>query len=150
MTSRDTRLHHFMKKCCCQQTDAVVFKIKEVTATSLLSQNVFLFCRVKLQFYMQKNTHTQTTYLINPSIKSRDKTVIMHLMQECTNLIFFMKLKSTAYTFLYELIPLPANKHLLKVNNRNTRVRCEICSSLTIKAPERRQCRRSGVFIVNI
>ena len=27
--------------------------------------------------------------------------------------------------------------------------RCEICSKLTIKIPERRQCRRSGVFIVN-
>ena len=26
---------------------------------------------------------------------------------------------------------------------------CEICSKLTIKTPERRQRRRSGVFIVN-
>ena len=36
----------------------------------------------------------------------------------------------------------------VKVNNRNTRARCEICSKLTIKTPERRH-RRSGVFIVN-
>ena len=35
-------------------------------------------------------------------------------------------------------------------NNRNTRIRCEICSKLTIKTPERlRQWRRSDVFIVN-
>ena len=27
----------------------------------------------------------------------------------------------------------------LQVNNRNTRTRCEICSKLTIKIPERRQ-----------
>ena len=27
--------------------------------------------------------------------------------------------------------------------------KCEICSKLTIKTPERRQLRRSGVFIVN-
>ena len=27
--------------------------------------------------------------------------------------------------------------YLLKVNNRNTRTRCEICSKLTIKTPER-------------
>ena len=40
----------------------------------------------------------------------------------------------------------PAGIYLLKVNNRNTRTRCEICSKLTIKTPERR---RSGVFIVN-
>ena len=43
----------------------------------------------------------------------------------------------------------PAGIHLLKVNNRNTRTRCEICSKLTIKAPERCHWRRSGVFIVN-
>ena len=43
----------------------------------------------------------------------------------------------------------PAGIYLLKVNNRNTRTRCEICSKLTIKTPERRHQRRSGVFIVN-
>ena len=32
--------------------------------------------------------------------------------------------------------------HLLKVNNKNTRTRCEICLKLS-------QWRRSGVFIVN-
>ena len=34
-------------------------------------------------------------------------------------------------------------------NNSNTRTRCEICSKLKIKIPERRQWRRSGIFIVN-
>ena len=43
----------------------------------------------------------------------------------------------------------PAAIYLLKVNIRNTRTRCEICSNLKIKAPELRQWRRSGVFIVN-
>ena len=38
--------------------------------------------------------------------------------------------------------------YLLKVNNRNNRTRCEICSKLPIKKPERRHLRRSGVFIV--
>ena len=33
----------------------------------------------------------------------------------------------------------PANIYLFKVNNRNTRKRCEICSKLTIKTLERRQ-----------
>ena len=32
----------------------------------------------------------------------------------------------------------PAAIYLLKVNTRNTRTRCEMCSKLTIKAPERR------------
>ena len=38
---------------------------------------------------------------------------------------------------------------MFRVNNRNTRTMCEICSKLIIKAPERRYWRRSGVFIVN-
>ena len=32
-----------------------------------------------------------------------------------------------------------AGNYLFKVNNSNTRTRCEICSKLTIKTPERRQ-----------
>ena len=36
-----------------------------------------------------------------------------------------------------------------KLNNKNTRKRCEICSKLTVKTPERRQWCRSGFFIVN-
>ena len=43
----------------------------------------------------------------------------------------------------------PAGNYMFKVNNRNTRTRCEICSKLTIKTPERRYWRRSDVFIVN-
>ena len=34
-------------------------------------------------------------------------------------------------------IYIPVGICLLKVNNRNTRTRCEICSKLTIKTPER-------------
>ena len=33
---------------------------------------------------------------------------------------------------------IPAGNCMFKVNNRNTRTRCEICSKLTIKTPERR------------
>ena len=43
----------------------------------------------------------------------------------------------------------PASIYLLKVNNRNTRTRCDICSKLTIKTPEPYYWPRSGVFILN-
>ena len=33
----------------------------------------------------------------------------------------------------------PSNNYLLKIDSRNTRKRCEICSKLTIKIPEWRQ-----------
>ena len=39
----------------------------------------------------------------------------------------------------------PAGIHLFQLNNRNSRARCEICSKLAIKTPER--C--SGAIIVN-
>ena len=38
---------------------------------------------------------------------------------------------------------------MFKVNNRNTRTRCEICSKLTIKTRQQNQSRPSGVYIVN-
>ena len=51
--------------------------------------------------------------------------------------------------FAENLQAMPANIYLFKVNNKNSRKRCEIFSKLTIKTPQRRQRRRSGVFIVN-
>ena len=43
----------------------------------------------------------------------------------------------------------PAGNYMFKVNNRNSKTGCEICSRLTIKTPERHHCGRSGFFIVN-
>ena len=44
---------------------------------------------------------------------------------------------------------IPAGIYIFKVKNRNTRTRCEVCSKLTLKTPERRQWRNSGIFIAN-
>ena len=48
--------------------------------------------------------------------------------------------------WFYNINALPVNIYLFKVNSRNTRRRSEICSKLTIKTPEWRQWRLSGVF----
>ena len=44
-----------------------------------------------------------------------------------------------------------AGNYMFKFNNRNTRTRCEICSKLTIKTPERPNGFGFGfgVFLVN-
>ena len=59
-----------------------------------------------------------------------------------------------AATFLegtcYTLIPYPAGIYMFKVDNTNTKTKCEICSKLTIKTTERRHRRLSGVFIVSV
>ena len=58
------------------------------------------------------------------------KLILTHLEQVLT-------FNSTlCHQMLHEAIP--AGIYLLNVNNRNTRTRCEICSKLTIKIPERR------------
>ena len=44
----------------------------------------------------------------------------------------------------------PPGIYLLKDNNRNTRIRCKICSKLTIKLPKRRQWCHFDESIVNI
>ena len=43
----------------------------------------------------------------------------------------------------------PANIYLFKVNNRNTRARCDLFSKLTIKHIIEKSITSSGVFIVN-
>ena len=44
---------------------------------------------------------------------------------------------------------IPENSRLFKFNNWNTRKRYEIRLKLTMKTPEQRHWRRSGIFIVN-
>ena len=46
------------------------------------------------------------------------------------------KLEFTLWKCTYGITP--ASIYLLKVNNRKTKTRCETCSNLTIKTPERR------------
>ena len=56
-------------------------------------------------------------------------------------LIYIVKwlVKSYVISFVRRLIKDdPAGIYVFKVTNRNTRKRCEICSKLTIKTPERR------------
>ena len=50
--------------------------------------------------------------------------------------------------YLFQTIN-PAGNFMFKVNTRNTRKKCEICSKLTTKTPEQLQRCRSGAFIVN-
>ena len=47
------------------------------------------------------------------------------------------------------MVAYPVGMYLLKVNNRNTRTRCEICSKITTNTSERRHWCLSGVLLVN-
>ena len=66
---------------------------------------------------------------------------VKHLWTTVSEMLWYYRNK----LFFFIILP---SIYLLKVNNKNTRARSEICSKLTIKTPDRLQWRRSGVFIV--
>ena len=95
---------------------------------------MFGFCVFIIKTYVIINSKFSLVYfccgtLIVP------KTVMSYL-------IYFESIQSDMTKYY------PAGIYLPKVNKRNSRTRCEICSKLTIKIPERRHC-RSSVSIVN-
>ena len=50
--------------------------------------------------------------------------------------LFAKTVNNTVHYFHEKSTPYPTNIYLFKVNNRNIRKRCEICSKLTVKTPE--------------
>ena len=75
-------------------------------------------------------------------MKSLAKIVFGFIIAKCS-LIGIWKASSYASN-------IPANFYLPKVNYRSTTKRCKICSNLTIQTPERRQWRRSSVFLLTL
>ena len=76
-----------------------------------------------------------------------EELIIAH---HITLIIKFQTMNLVAMNAKFNVLTSSAGNYMFKVNNRkNTRTRCEICSKLIIKTPERRQWRRSGVLIVN-
>ena len=61
------------------------------------------------------------------------------------SLKYFFK-NATIYSSRNKRSYVPAGNYLFKVNNKSTRTRCEICSKLTIKTPERRQAYIRYIF----
>ena len=53
------------------------------------------------------------------------------------------------YDIATSIQTIPAGNYMFKVNNRNTRTRCGVCSKLTKKIQQRLHWHRSGIFIVN-
>ena len=71
------------------------------------------------------------------------------LRMSCRGLVEDFHISTQVYTIAFGNFSL-RNKHLLfKVDNRNIRKMCEICSKVTVTAPEsRRQGSRFGVFFI--
>ena len=61
---------------------------------------------------------------------------------------FIIPPKDSANIVVLAMFSLAGN-YILKFHNKNTGLRCEICSKLTTKTPEQCHWCRSGVFIVD-
>ena len=105
-------------------------------------------CSVKKMFLeipqnSQENTCARVSFLIKLQAEAQ---VFSCEFCEISKITFFDRtpLMSASHSSSY-----PADIYLLKVNNRSTRTRCEVCSKLIKKIPERRHWRRSGIFIAS-
>ena len=73
---------------------------------------------------------------------------IINLFSVTVGNILFFGLRKSVGSHVFNLIH-PAGIYMFKVNNRNTKIRCEICLKLTIKTPERLYWCCCNVFIAN-
>ena len=93
-----------------------------------------------------KNLFSSYSWKVASSTVKRPTMIValavLILYSSLSHTHFFMKKTRSKITpdscrNLQTMLDFPANIYLFKVNNRNTRKRCEICSKLTIKTPER-------------
>ena len=88
-----------------------------------------------------------------PLVKLKKNSVRCHLFPKKSGLQSLQISSTFKFSFIFSLLPYGetflTGNYMFKVNNRNTRTRCEICSKLTINKPDQRHWRRSGVFIIN-
>ena len=85
---------------------------------------------------MNINQCLQVLTLVLMFLPTRNKSMYRNEMQ----LLFFVLDANCVdqwKLFNTEITQFPARIYLLKVNDKNTRASCEICSKLTIKTPER-------------
>ena len=95
----------------------------------------------EILIHLQKIFHETTTYLLAIDTWWSNRIKYFSNLTQCKPVLQRPKKLQKTNAFF------PSANHMFKVNNKNTR--CEICSTLTIKTPEWRQWRHSGVFIVN-
>ena len=111
-------------------------KLLKLYDTFLLTYNIFKYLKPFHFILFLFSSHFVLIFILYFVL------MFLHFAQKCLWLVnaqyIFHSLMSFSFCFIN-----PSGIYLLKVSNRNTRARCEICSKLTIKTHT-----RSGVFIV--
>ena len=118
--------------------------------TNIYKNNLLLLVVVELSVISDDLYHFQFVGQLSLNVLSQVRTIqqknddIFHILRNVLTLHGTERnknLKGKSVKKIYRMIVYPVGIYLLKVNNRNSRKRCEICSKLTIKTPERRHWR---------
>ena len=90
-----------------------------------------------LYFWSSNNNSTKGWFSNNVRLKLPFLTHLPPIITLCH--VSSREPSCVYYQSLVQTGSIPAGNYMFKVNNRNTRTKCEICSKLTIKVPERHQ-----------
>ena len=102
----------------------------------------------------KRSIHAVPTWLLCHSTKPTEMWILtwtrifLKALSNFLQMWFDIKIYSVFHLILK--ISLSANIYLFKVNNRNTRKMCKICSKLTIKTLQQHSWHRSNIFIVTL
>ena len=120
-----------------------------------LARNIFYLIRKIMQLDLSINK-TVFFLICSSSLVSCCNRQLQMMVSSLTlrDYTLYCNVENTNFTLYqnisrYIINQVPVGNYIFKVNNKNTRARCEICSKFPIKTPERRHWRRFGVFIVN-
>ena len=136
--------------------EGMLVVIKDDRKSWLYKLYDFTYLSPKNEFYMTKtkcrrwnNTaiskHNQTQINLDTTRVNTSTIFGMynnkHLIKKITFKLFEDLLNQMIAPFVLRFSANPAGSYMIKVNNRNARTRCKICSKLTIRTPEQRHWR---------
>ena len=135
-----------------QGKDTIFVLLLVMKLLSFLIQIPLRILSVNTNIFLIFSRKASLNNLVSGTTRSPEKYVCLSgiLLMTTEGLFFYYFDKWVHFCFHVWRFPVtvPAGIYLLKVNNRNTRARCKICSKLIIKH-QNNAWRHCGVFIVN-
>ena len=108
-----------------------------------LGSQKYLYCEKTAGAYLEPSQLSMMEFHWEKKVKAKINPFF-------SNAPFVYPMKTLENRKVSFLTVTQTGNYMFKVNNRNTRASCKICSRLTIKTPKQHQWHCSGVFIVNL
>ena len=124
----------------------LAFQHLQINSDVLFKSSFLLWCVIVSSFIPRKKSYFTVSNLLFLQCIEISMRVAQHFYEQ---ICIFMTMRLILFAAYLKLISLPASFYLFKVNNRDTRKRCYVCSKLTIKTPEWYHWCHSGGFIIN-